>query len=87
MKKRIDINKALIDGKLIDDAMRDAIKEAVRVHRASGLPLVVWRNNQVTYIDPFTNEIVPPPDYNGNPKPRVARRAAKAKRCAVRNSA
>ena len=32
-------------------AMQEAVKEDVEKHRASGRPLVVWRNGRVQYVN------------------------------------
>lgn len=38
----------------IDHAMTAAFHEAVRLHRAYAVPLVVWRDGRATYLDPWT---------------------------------
>ena len=68
-KRSANIAKILANDALIDEAMDEAAAEATRVHRAFGVPLVEWRNNQIVYIDPFTDKIVPPPKSNGR-RPR-----------------
>jgi hypothetical protein len=65
-KSAPDISKIMLDGKLIDDAMDEAADEARRIHQLHKLPLVCWRNNQIVYVDPFTDKIVPAPKTKSN---------------------
>jgi hypothetical protein len=47
----VDIETAMIDGALIDEAMDEAAANAIEAHRRVGLPLAVWRNGKVEWID------------------------------------
>ena len=46
----IDIEKAFEEGTLIDEAMNEAVRQAVKRHRDAGMPLVVWRDGKVALI-------------------------------------
>jgi hypothetical protein len=51
-RKARDIGKIFREGVLIDEAIRKAAQEAVRVHKQAGLPLVVWRDGRIATVDP-----------------------------------
>jgi len=40
------------DGKLIDQALAKARREAVRQHKLTGLPLVTWRDGKIVLVPP-----------------------------------
>jgi len=61
-KPRIDICEAFRLHKPIVDALQQVPRLAVRHHQMTGIPLVEWRDGKVVHTDPFTGEIVPPPD-------------------------
>lgn len=46
----IDIEQAFEEGTLIDEAMNEAVRQAVKRHRDAGMPLVVWRDGKVALI-------------------------------------
>jgi hypothetical protein len=45
-------------------AMKSAVREAVRMHKLLGYPIVVWRDGKVVWIPPEEIEI-PPEEKNG----------------------
>ena len=47
-----DIQKIFADGVLIDEAMRKAAREALRIHKRAGHPLAIWRDGRVQWISP-----------------------------------
>ena len=47
-----DIAKIFADGKLIDKALRNAAREALRQHKRAGLPVVVWRRGKIVWVGP-----------------------------------
>jgi hypothetical protein len=47
-----DIQKIFREGKLIDEAMNAAVRDAVQLHKEKGLPMVVWRNGKILWISP-----------------------------------
>jgi hypothetical protein len=47
-----DIQKIFADGSLIDEAMRQAAREALRVHKRAGHPLAIWREGRVQWVTP-----------------------------------
>jgi hypothetical protein len=51
-RKVKDIRKIFREGVLIDEAMRKAAQEAIRIHKQAGLPLVVWRDGRIAMVDP-----------------------------------
>jgi hypothetical protein len=51
-EKTKDISKIFAEGKLIDRALRQAVREALRRHKEAGLPIVVWRRGKVVLVPP-----------------------------------
>jgi hypothetical protein len=47
---RKDICKIFREGRLIDEAMNAAVRDAVQLHKEKGLPLVVWRDGKAVWI-------------------------------------
>ena len=46
------IRELLRDGKLIDRAMRRAVREALLRHKRAGVPAVGWRSGKVVLVGP-----------------------------------
>ena len=40
------------DGRAIDEALKEAARDARRLHKALGNPMATWRNGQVVLIRP-----------------------------------
>jgi hypothetical protein len=49
-KDRID--ELFADGILIDQAMRNAVQQALGRHRLLGIPIVEWRDGKIVWIPP-----------------------------------
>jgi len=47
-----DIAAIFEDGRLVDEALRAAIREDILRHKAEGLPIAVWEDDQVKWIAP-----------------------------------
>ena len=47
-----DINQAFLSGTPIDEALNDAVQEAVREHKRMKLPLAAWRNGKTAWVLP-----------------------------------
>ena len=47
-----DINQAFAHGTPIDEALNEAVRDAVRQHQRMGLPLAVWRNGKTVWLSP-----------------------------------
>lgn len=45
-----DISRMRAQNKVVEQAMREAAKEAVLAHKRLGLPIVVWRDGQVVWV-------------------------------------
>ena len=63
----IDIGAVFAEGTPIDEAMNEAVRDAVRLHRQAGLPLAVWEDGRVQYI--WADEV----RLDDDPQPTVAR--------------
>lgn len=61
----VDIAEAFKRGTPIDEAMNEAVRQAVERHRQAGAPLVVWQNGRVARID-AENVPTDKPTTNGN---------------------
>lgn len=47
-----NIRRIFEDGVLIDRALRRGVREAMRLHKRAGCPIVVWRHGRVVWIKP-----------------------------------
>jgi len=45
-----DLDQVFHDGTAIEEALEQAYREAVRQHRASGVPMVFWENGKIVEI-------------------------------------
>ena len=45
-----DIDAIFRDGKLIDQAIRRGINQAIREHRLRGLPMVIQRDGKIIWV-------------------------------------
>ena len=52
-----DIDAIFADGREIDRALRNAVREAVRRHKLLGNPIAVWRDNKVCWLQPDEIEV------------------------------
>lgn len=52
MSEGIKHGKPFGDGKAIDRALKEAVRDAVVRHRQLGLPLATWRDGKVVWIAP-----------------------------------
>ncbi len=61
-EKTKDIQKIFSEGVLIDEAMRKAAREALRIHKRAGRPLAIWRDGRVQWVSPeeFERGLLPP---------------------------
>jgi hypothetical protein len=46
------INELFEDGRAIDEALREAARDARRLHKALGNPMATWQNGQVVWVQP-----------------------------------
>ena len=46
----VDIDQAFALRTPIDEALNEAVREAVRSHKRMGLPLAVWRNGKTVWL-------------------------------------
>jgi len=47
-----DINKVFVDGRLIDEAIRESVHRALQEHKRAGNPIAVWRDGKVIILKP-----------------------------------
>lgn len=48
-----DVNRIFVeDGHLIDEALKQGVREAVRRHKEAGLPVVVYRGGKAVWVMP-----------------------------------
>ena len=51
------IDELFQDGHAIDEALREAARDARRLHKALGNPMATWTNGQVVWVQPDDIEI------------------------------
>jgi hypothetical protein len=56
----VDVDQICRDGRLIDEAVERAGRDARLKHKQLGVPLVVWRDGQVVEIPPEEIVVDPP---------------------------
>lgn len=48
-----DINRILVeDGNLIDEALKQGVREAMLRHKRDGLPVVIYRDGKTVWVKP-----------------------------------
>jgi hypothetical protein len=47
-----DVGRLLGDRTVLDAALREGAREALRVHREAGLPLAIWRDGRTEWVSP-----------------------------------
>ena len=47
-----DIDRIFEDGRLIDQALVESVKQALLEHKRAGNPIAEWRDGQVVLIQP-----------------------------------
>ncbi len=47
-----DIEALFLDGTEIDEALRQGVRDALRIHKLLGNPVATWRDNQVCWVQP-----------------------------------
>jgi len=55
--ERDRIDRAFEEGDEIDEAIAEAVREALRRHKALGNPIVVWEAGRVRWIPPEEIEV------------------------------
>ena len=61
-----DMDELFRDDERILKALREAYYDAVRLHRAYGVPMVFWENGKVVEIPPEQLVADIPPDYKSS---------------------
>jgi hypothetical protein len=46
------IDRAFAEGTPVDQAIEEAVREALKLHKRAGNPIVVWRNGGMHWIQP-----------------------------------
>lgn len=46
-----DVDRIFVEGVLVDRAVRDAVREAIRRHRQAGQPMAVWEDGKLVWVD------------------------------------
>ena len=57
-----DMESILTDQSAMDQAFRQAHREAIRQHRMANLPMVVWRDGAIVWIPPDQLPDIEEPD-------------------------
>ena len=64
---RLTIDELFEDGRAIDEALREAARDARRLHKAFGRPMASWQDGQVVWVQPDEIEI-DAPDHTSDSK-------------------
>jgi hypothetical protein len=51
-ERKSTIDELFEDGRAIDDALKEAARDALHLHRALGNPMATWKDGQVVWIQP-----------------------------------
>ena len=57
------------DGRAIDEALKEAARDARRLHKALGNPMATWRNGQVVLVRPEDINIDDDSEQEQEPEP------------------
>ena len=58
-----DIEALFLDGTEIDEALRQGVRDALRIHKLLGNPVATWRDNRVCWVQP---EDIPLPEEDAS---------------------
>ena len=61
-----DIEALFVDGTEIDEALKQAVREAVLRHKLLGNPIATWRDGKVVWLEP---EEIPIPEEHEHGRP------------------
>jgi hypothetical protein len=61
------LNELFEDGRAIDETLREAARDARRLHKALGNPMATWKDGQVVWIQPEDIAIDHDPDEESGP--------------------
>jgi hypothetical protein len=73
-KNRRDLDQLIEDDMLIESALREGVRDALRRHKQASLPVAAWRNGKVMWVP--AEKIVVSAKRNGRPKRKVRRRTS-----------
>lgn len=51
-KPKVNIDKLFEEGKAIDSALKEAVKQALLQHKKAGNPIVSWKDGEIVWIQP-----------------------------------
>lgn len=51
------IGEIFADGRLVDEALKRAVREAILRHKLAGNPIVVWEDGKTVWIQPENIEL------------------------------
>jgi hypothetical protein len=54
------IDEIFEDGRAIDEALKEAARDARRFHKALGNPMATWQDGQVVWVQPHDIEVDDP---------------------------
>lgn len=68
------IRELLLDGRIVDRAMRRAVQEALLRHKQAGVSVVVWRSGEVVRVKPTQIKV----SRHGSKRPHASRSSRRA---------
>jgi hypothetical protein len=54
------------DGRAIDEALKEAARDARRLHKALGNPMATWKDGQVVWVRPEDIDVVDDSEQKSN---------------------
>jgi hypothetical protein len=52
IQRQPTVGELFEDGRAIDEALREAARDARRLHKAFGRPMATWQDGQVVWVQP-----------------------------------
>ena len=61
-EKPVDVGRMILEGTLVDEAIRKATRDALLMHKKLGDPVVGWKDGKVVWIPAGEIEVDDEPD-------------------------
>jgi hypothetical protein len=59
-KQPVDIGRLILEGTRVDEAIRKAVQDTLRLHKKLGDPVVAWKDGKVVWIPAAEIELEEP---------------------------
>lgn len=61
-KKPVDVGRMILEGTLVDEAIRKGVEDALRLHKKLGRPVAGWKDGKAVWIPAEEIEVDDEPD-------------------------